>query len=231
LVAGLGTCLTGCFEVSSDTKFHPSGDVTATVEIALGEELARMLQDPSVMEQIGKQAGGDGNALKSLDLFKQCENPLPPEARPKSVKSLTGKLGKRDEFTTCTLTAEVIDPVALYDEAQQQAKARGNGDLGDMSLTRSADSSSYKLRFAPKAPDLGKLDPKQQAEMKQQMAMIGALLAQFHVKVSISGKRIEASNGTINADMTTATWALPIAKMIMPGGGPMPSVEATIVYK
>jgi cysteinyl-tRNA synthetase len=62
-------------------------------------------------------------------------------------------------------------------------------------------------------------------------AMMKAMFADRYLTLSLSGKRIENTNGVLSEDKSKVTWRLPLASLVAPTQDNPLTVEADIIYR
>jgi hypothetical protein len=221
-VLALALMLAGCIEIANDAAFRPNGEARVEVETAISAELVALASNPA----FAKAAGGEGIP----DPFGDCGKPWPAgEPLPDGVRSVESRRGKRGDMETCTMVIDVADPIAAIEKVKNVAvPSVENVPKHDIALTRLPSASGYRLRVSmtPAAtPDM----PKEAAQMAA--AMMKAMFADRYLTLSLSGKRIENTNGTLSPDKSKVTWRLPLASLVAPSPDKPVTVEADIIYR
>jgi len=218
---GFSAMLGGCLELAKEAAFRENGEARVEIEMALSAEVVALASNPA----FAKQLGGDS----APNLFGDCGKPWPAnEPMPAGVRSIESKRGKRGDMETCTIVLDVVDPVLALETAKKvEVPSVENMPKQDVSLTRLADSG-YRLKMAmspAQSPDL----PPDAAKMAA--ALMKAMFADRYLTLSLSGRRIENTNGELTADKRKVTWKLPLASVVTPTPDKPVSVEADIIYR
>lgn len=218
----LALSLAGCFEITKDAAFRENGEVRVEIEMALAAELAALLKNPAFAKQMAKEG--------APDLFADCGKPWPTDKPlPAGVRSVESRRGTRADMESCTFVAEVSDPVAAVVSANEmQPPPQHKVPKQEMSLVRLDGRTGYRLRIvlpplklpttAGDARDVGK-------------AVLDAMFVNRHFTISLSGQRIENTNGELASDARRVTWRIPIATAIDPGRQTPITIEADIIYR
>jgi hypothetical protein len=221
-VAMFAMSLAGCFEITKDAAFRENGEARVEIEMALAAELAALLKNPAFAKQMAKEG--------ALDLFADCGKPWPTEKPlPAGVRSVESRRGARADMESCTFVAEVSDPVAaVVSVNEMQPPPQHKVPKQEMSLVRLDGRTGYRLRIvlpplklpttAGDARDVGK-------------AVLDAMFVNRHFTISLSGQRIENTNGELASDGRRVTWRIPIATAIDPGRETPLTIEADIIYR
>ena len=216
VAALLPLTLAGCFEITTDAAFNDSGGVTAKVEFAVTQELAAMMSDP----QFNKETQGGGS------LFKDCAKPVEAKDLPEGVRSMQGVTGQRDGMQTCTVTAEIPDPIAALAKSKEKGATKG----GDFTLEPITDG--YRVRGMV---DIGAVMGGAGGDAGKQLQglgmMAGAMFGGRNLTLSLVGARIENANGQVSADQTRVTWKWPIASIFAGGTGAPLKIEADVIFR
>lgn len=219
---GMSLLLAGCIELTKDAAFRENGEARVEVEIAIAAEIVALASNPA----FAKQAGGEGLP----NMFGDCGKPWPAhEPLPDGVRSVESKRGKRGDMETCTMIFDVSDPIAAVESAKKVEVPNADAvPKQDVSLARLAGAPGYRLRMAmapAKQPEL----PPEAAKMAA--ALIQAMFANRYITLSLSGKRIENTNGELSADQRKVTWKLPLASLVDPPPDKPVTVEADVIYR
>lgn len=220
LLLALG--LAGCIEVTKDAAFRANGEARVEVEVAISAELVALASNPA----FAKAAGGEGIP----NPFGDCGKPWPAgEPLPEGVRSVESRRGKRGDMETCSMVFDVADPIAAIEKAKKvTVPTIDNIPKQDISLTRLPAASGYRLRLSmtpEQSPDI----PKEAAQMAA--AMMTAMFADRYVTLSLSGKRIENTNGVLSDDKSKVTWRLPFVSLLSQDPDKPVIVEADIIYR
>lgn len=216
----LSLILAGCIEIAQDVAFRENGEARVELEIGLSAELAAMLSNPELAKQFGSE--------KTPNPIADCGKPWPAsEPLPDGVRSVESKRGKRGDMETCTLIFDVADPIAAVEGVKKVEVPNADAvPKQDVSLTRLP--SGYRLRMAmtpAKQPEL----PPEAAKMAA--ALVEAMFANRYLTLSLSGQRIENTNGELSADKRKVTWRLPLAAIASPSPDMPTSIEADVIYR
>ncbi len=216
---GVALLLAGCIELTKEATFREDGGARVELEIGLSAELAAMLSNPELIKQFG---GGD----KTLNPITDCGKPWPAnEPLPDGVRSAETRKGKRGDMQTCTLIFDVPDPIAAVESAKKVEVPNAEAvPKQDVSLTRIP--SGYRLRMGMKPADRPELPPE---AAKMAAALMEAMFANRYLTLSVSGKRIENSNGELSADKSKATWRLPLSSLVSPSPDKPTTIEADVI--
>ena len=218
----LALSLAGCFEITKDAAFRENGEARVEIEMALAAELAALLKNPAFAKQMAKEG--------APDLFADCGKPWPTDKPlPAGVRSVESRRGTRADMESCTFVVEVSDPVAAVVSANEmQPPPQHQVPKQEMSLVRLDGRTGYRLRIvlpplklpttAGDARDVGK-------------AVLDAMFVNRHFTISLSGQRIENTNGELASDARRVTWRIPIATAIDPGRQTPITIEADIIYR
>jgi hypothetical protein len=145
------------------------------------------------------------------------------------VRSVESKRGKRGDMETCTLIFDVSDPVAAVEGVKKVEVPNADAvPKQDVSLTRLPSATGYRLRMAmtpAKQPEL----PPEAAKMAA--ALVEAMFANRYLTLSLSGQRIENTNGELSADKRKVTWRLPLAAIASPSPEKPTTIEADVIYR
>jgi hypothetical protein len=218
----LALMLAGCIELTQDAAFRENGEARVEVEMALSAEIFALASNPA----FAKQVGGEGLP----NMFGDCGKPWPAgEALPAGVRSVESRRGKRGDMETCTIIFDVADPIVAIENAKKvSVPSVENMPKQDFSLTRLPSAPGYRLRMSmtpAQSPDI----PKEAAQMAA--AVMKAMFAERYVTISLSGKRIENTNGVLSADNRKVTWRLPLETLVSPARDKPVTVEADIIYR
>ena len=221
-VLALVLMLAGCIEITKDATFRENGEARVEVETAISAELVALASNPA----FAKAAGGEGIP----NPFGDCGKPWPAgEPLPEGVRSVESRRGKRGDMETCTMVFDVADPIAAIEKAKKvTVPTFDNIPKQDISLTRLPSESGYRLRVSmtpAQSPDM----PKEAAQMAA--AMMKAMFADRYLTLSLSGKRIENTNGVLSPDKRKVTWRLPLASLVAPAQDKPVTIEADIIYR
>lgn len=218
---GLSILLAGCFELTKDAAFRENGEARVEVELALAAEVVALASNPAFAKQTG---GGVPNP------FGACGKPWPAnEPLPDGVRSVESKRGKRGEMETCTMIFDVSDPIAAVESAKKVEVPNADAvPKQDVSLTRLPGSSGYRLRMVTTPANRPEVPPE---AAKMAAALMAAMFANRYITLSISGKRIENTNGERSEDKRKVMWRLPIVSLVAPNPEKPVSIEADIIYR
>ncbi|MBN9262101.1 MAG: hypothetical protein J0I57_13300 [Hyphomicrobium sp.] len=218
---GMSLSLAGCLELTKEATFRENGEARVEMEMALSAELVALATNPA----IAKQAGAEG-----LNLFGDCGKPWPAnEPLPAGVRSVESKRGKRGDMETCTIVFDVSDPIAAVESAKKVEVPHADAvPKQDVSLTRLQGAPGYRLKMAmvpAKQPEIS-------AEAAQMAAsLMKAMFANRYLTLSLSGQRIENTNGELSADKRKVTWKLPLASLVAPSPDNPTTIEADVIYR
>jgi hypothetical protein len=220
LLLALG--LAGCIELTKSAVFRENGEARVEVEVAISAELVALASNPA----LAKAAGGEGIP----NPFGDCGKPWPAgEPLPEGVRSVESRRGKRGDMETCTMVFDVADPIAAIEKAKKVTVPKfDNIPTQDISLTRLPTASGYRLRLSMKPAQSTDI-PKEAEQMAA--AMMKAMFADRYLTLSLSGKRIENTNGVLSDDKSKVTWRLPLASLVAPAHYNPLTVEADIIYR
>lgn len=214
--------LGGCFEITQDAAFRDNGEVRVEVEIALAAELAALLTNPAIANQMAREG--------APDLLSDCGKPWPAEKPlPDGVRAIESRRGKRADVETCTFLVDVADPVAAVAHANEMQPPAGQKiPRQDFTFVRLDGRPGYRFRAAMTPPNIpaGAGDSQQMGK-----AVLEAMFLNRHMTISIAGQRIENTNGDLAPDARRVTWRYPIAALLDPGRAKPVSFEADILYK
>lgn len=220
MLLAISLALAGCLEVSQDAAFRENGEARVEVEIAISAELVALASNPA----FAKQPGAEG-----LNFFSECGKPWPAD-KPllEGVRSAESRRGKRGDMETCTIVFDVADPIVAVDSAKKIEPPSAEMPKQVTSLTRLPSNSGYRLYM-----DIpGRPQPDVPAEAAQMLvAMTKAMLANRFLAISLSGAKIENTNGVLAPDGRRVSWQIPIATAIDPSRQSPLTIEADILYK
>ena len=214
--------LAGCIEITKNAAFRENGEARVEVEMAISAELVALASNPA----FAKAAGGEGIP----NPFGDCGKPWPAgEPLPDGVRSVESRRGKRGDMETCTMVFDVADPIAAIENTKKvSVPAVENMPKQDFSLTRLPSAPGYRLRLSMTPAQSADI-PKEAAQMAA--AMMKAMFADRYVTLSLSGKRIENTNGVLSDDKSKVTWRLPFASLVSSAPDKPVIVEADIIYR
>jgi hypothetical protein len=96
----------------------------------------------------------------------------------------------------------------------------------DISMTRLP--SGYRLRMGMQPAKQPELPPE---AAKMAAAMMEAMFANRYLTLSLTGKRIENTNGELSADKSKVTWRYPLASLVNVSPDKPTTIEADIIYR
>ncbi len=219
-VLGASLLLTGCIDLTKSATFHENGEARVELEVGMSAELAALLTNP----QLAKQFGSD----KTPNPLADCGKPWPTtEPLPAGVRSAETRKGKRGDMETCTLIFEVSDPVAAVESAMKVEIPNADAvPKQDVSMTRLP--LGYRLRMGMQPAKQPELPPE---AAKMAAAMMEAMFANRYLTLSLTGKRIENTNGELSADKSKATWRFPLASLANVSPDKPVTIEADVIYR
>jgi hypothetical protein len=231
---GLG----GCFEVELRSEVHADGSMTLHTDIAVekaviglyGELLPPIAAAPGAKKLVAaKPSAGGEYAAHCKDGFKSLMHHLetevegkkpvpkrkdakrqkaPPAPAASAMPAFMGTYTTRGTFEVCTLSYEVKDPVAEL----KQALLKDQSEEWTMALDPLPGGNGYRfVAEMLKSDELVKGVPEE-----QRAAMMGMLkgFEKWAIGLSLSGIRIENTNGTISADGRTVTWRIAVMEFL-----------------
>ncbi len=212
--------LAGCIDLTKSATFHENGEARVELEVGMSAELAALLTNP----QLAKQFGSD----KTPNPLADCGKPWPTdEPLPAGVRTAETRKGKRGDMETCTIIFEVSDPVAAVESAMKAEIPNADAvPKQDISMTRLP--SGYRLRMGMQPAKQPELPPE---AAKMAAAMMEAMFANRYLTLSLTGKRIENTNGELSADKSKVTWRFPLASLANVSPDKPTTIEADIIYR
>lgn len=206
--------LAGCFEVDTSANFYRQGQAKVKVEFAVSAELMAFAANPQFQK--------DGQS--PVDWFDKCGEETSSSQLPDGVKSVRSTSGQRSGMFTCTIDAEVIDPIAAIKTARE--KQSGGPDLSIEKL-HSADGYRIQATIAPPADGPFSSD-KPEDGFANSVAI--AMFANRFITITLQGLRIENHNGELSEDQTKAVWKIPLLGVIGPGAKKPFEIKADVIY-
>ncbi len=222
VVLGVSILLGGCFEIRNDMAFRENGEARVEVEVALAAEIMAVLKNPAFAKE--------GEAGSFPDLLGECGKPWPnTKPLPDGVRSIESRRGKRGDLETCTMVLDVADPIAAVESAKKyDVPDVENAPKQDVSLVRLGSGNGYRFRVSV-TPTKSPAIPPEAAKMAA--AMMAAMFADRHVTLSVSGQRIENTNGELAPDRKQVTWKVPLASMADQTKAQPLVIEADVIYR
>ncbi|MEO8651026.1 MAG: hypothetical protein ABI391_01920 [Hyphomicrobiaceae bacterium] len=221
-LAAATLALAGCLEISQDAAFRENGEVRFESEVALAPEITALMSNPIFTKQMGEQG--------VPDLLGECGKPWPADKpMPAGVRSIESRRGKRGDMDTCTWTADVSAPIDAVESVKaMKPPSRHKLPEQEFSLARLEGRPGYRLRIAITPL---KLPPTPGDTQNLGKAVLDAMFVNRHITLSLSGQRIENTNGALAPDGRRVTWRIPIATAIDPTRQTPLTIEADILYR
>ncbi len=243
-VAMLSLGLGGCFEVSGRMDFNEAGGSTTRIEIAIPKSVADELAKTGNPGKPKKGAKKSAKSAADQNEFGDMCRALPGELKPKPVKgkskaappseppasTFSAEVSMRDDKIVCSIIEVTADPVKSNVETLQRDKI----PAWFSQLDRLASGDGYRLRMRLSLMEMMANDKTvTKADRAVMRGMVAAFIEpEMVTTMTISGRRIENSNGDVSADGASVTWKLPLAKLFDPAAGAAPVViEADILFK
>ena len=206
--------LAGCFEVDTSARFDPQGQAKVKVEFAVSAELMALASNPQFQK--------DGES--PVDWMSKCGEEIPSSQDQKGVKSVKTTPGQRSGMFTCTIDAEVADPI----EAIKSAREKKPGGP-DVSIEKLPGAQGYRIAATLAPPADGPFNSnKPEDQFATSIAM--AMFANRFITITLQGVRVENHNGELSPDETKAVWKIPLLGVIGPGANRPFEIKADVIY-
>jgi hypothetical protein len=231
------TCLGlgGCLEVDLRGEVDANGSMTLHTDLAVPKELVDayaglpgVVAEPHSKKRPASKDRASGDfAAHCKDSFKtlikQAETqwgtkrPVPKrkaatteKAQPAAMSAFTGTYSTRAAFDVCTLSQTVNDPVAEL----KKELAKDQSEDWTVMLEPLPGGNGYRFAAEMRKADSLLTDASEQ-QRAATMMMMQFLQQKWALGLSLSGTRIENTNGTISADGRTVSWKIPLMQFFM----------------
>jgi hypothetical protein len=258
LLALLPILLTGCIEINARSELLPDGSARTHTEIAIEKTaVAQLMQMQAEMKAASAKSSRKDKSpvytFSSLcrsgieDLVTQeppGQSTSKSKSKPKASAAaevkppkIIGTPSERGAFQVCTLTETYTDPMPQYQAAMKRSGL--SPEMATMELLPGGNGYRYggKIRLADVvAADKAKSGPTAKtdtANEKMALAMLTALMPRdAAMTISVTGVRVENTNGVVSPDGTSVTWKVPFLKVLdlSPDAEPL-ELKADVYFK
>jgi hypothetical protein len=208
--------------VNADAVVRDNGEAKISVEFAVSAELMAIMGNPA----FSNKASGE----QPPDFLKDCEKSRPQdEALPPGVRSVEQKRGVRAGMITCTIVADLSDPILAFENAKKmEVTSPDKAPTPDFVISRLEGGSGYRIKGILTPPKSQDVPP--EAE-KMAAAIVAAMFANRFVTVTITSARIENTNGELAPDGRKVTWKIPLISLFSQSAAAVPlNFEADVIY-